>query len=326
MSQTDYQNAAANPFLLQTAASWLAEGHQLALAFVMQSWGSSPRPAGSIMLVRSDMRVEGSVSGGCVEGAVIEAALEAMESGAGQRLDFGVADAKAWEVGLSCGGRIAVLVTPVGGNGLAGDLLEKTARQLAARQPVRLSFAAESGAVVAAPQGSEASALDEAAGRFDFVQLPLPRLVIVGGVHISQHLAPMAARSGFQTEVIDPRSLFTNPDRFVQIAVETGWPQDILADRPPDAETAVVTLSHDPKIDDPALLAALNSPAFYIACLGSRKTHAARRERLGEAGIAPDQLDRLHGPAGLNIGARSPAEIAVSVLAELIQAYRSRAG
>jgi xanthine dehydrogenase accessory factor len=142
---------ATNAALIGKAADWLAGGHRLALAFVMQTWGSSPRPAGSLMLVREDMAVEGSVSGGCIEGAVIEAALSALETGTGQRLDFGVADETAWEVGLSCGGKIAVLVTPVAGGGLPAASLKSMAADIAARRPVAISFDPTTGALLRTP-------------------------------------------------------------------------------------------------------------------------------------------------------------------------------
>lgn len=151
---------------------------------------------------------------------------------------------------------------------------------------------------------------------------PPQRMVIVGAVHIAQALAPMAAQAGFAVTVIDPRRAFATAERFPGVTLVTEWPDEALAARPPDARTAVVTLTHDPKLDDPALAAALRSDAFYAGALGSRRTHAARRERLAEMGFGPDELDRIHGPVGLSIGARAPAEIAVSILAQVIGVLR----
>jgi len=313
-----------NDALIGLAADWHAAGHNVALAFVMQTWGSSPRPVGSVMVIRDDQLVEGSVSGGCVEGAVIEAGLDAMAKGVGQRLDFGVADATAWEVGLSCGGRIAVLVTPVAPGGLSGAALDDAAADLAARRPVTLCLNAKTGALLPAQSMPPfVSGLDESGDLFWLMQTPPRRLIVVGGVHIAQFLAPMAAMAGYAVTVIDPRAIFASKARFPDVDCITGWPDEVMRDLNPDAMTAIVTLTHDPKIDDPGLEAALRSDAYYIACLGSRRTHQARCDRLGTSGFGADDLARLNGPAGLNIGAKTPAEIAVSILAEMIAAERT---
>jgi xanthine dehydrogenase accessory factor len=163
-------------------------------------------------------------------------------------------------------------------------------------------------------------------GRKCFVQVhnPAPRLIIIGAVHISQALAPMAAVSGYAVTVVDPRRAFATEDRFPGVSLSGDWPDEAMEILKPDVRTAVVTLTHDPKLDDPALTAALRSPAFYIGALGSKKTHAARLGRLTRAGFTDDDLARIHGPAGLDIGAKSPAEIAVSVMAQLTAARRNR--
>jgi len=279
------------------------------------------------MLVRADMAVEGSVSGGCVEGAVIEAAMTSLQDGTGQRLDFGVADEAAWEVGLSCGGKIAVLVTPVGDHGLPAALLRDMAADIAARRQVYVRFDAGTGAIVtdpATPPATGMSGLDDAGGLFDFIETPPRRVMIVGGVHITQFLAPMAQAVGYDVLVIDPRAVFTTADRFPGITCVTGWPDEVIADFVPDSQTAIVTLTHDPKIDDPGLVAALHSTAYYVGCLGSRRTHAARCDRLRDSGFGDDDLARLHGPAGLDIRAKTPAEIAVSILAQMIAVERAQ--
>ena len=314
-----------NAALLGRAAAWHRDGHDVALAMVMQTWGSSPRPVGSVMIIRGDMAVEGSVSGGCVEGAVIDAGVEAIESGAGKRLDFGVADARAWEVGLSCGGRIAVLVTPVSPTGLPPDRLAAVADDIVSRRPLSLHFDAGTGVLQdggADDAGDTGSGLSEDERRFTFTQHPPRRLLVVGGVHITQFLAPMAQQAGYDVVVIDPRAVFASAERFPGTTCLTAWPDEAMADLAPDAQTAIVTLTHDPKIDDPGLRSALDSEAFYIGCLGSRRTHASRCERLAEAGFTPEAVARLHGPAGLDIGAKTPAEIAVSILAQMIAAER----
>jgi xanthine dehydrogenase accessory factor len=165
-----------------------------------------------------------------------------------------------------------------------------------------------------------------ALGERDFffqVHNPPLRMMIVGAVHISQALAPMAQLAGYAVTVIDPRRAFANDVRFPKVAMTTEWPDDALRELEPDRRTAIVTLTHDPKLDDPALHVALRSEAFYIGCLGSRRTHALRLERLTEQGFEPDVLERIHGPIGLNIGAKSPAEIAVSIMGEVTQSLRS---
>ncbi len=315
--------------LLVLAADWLMGGHGLALVFVMKTWGSSPRQAGAVMIIRDDMVMAGSVSGGCIEGAVTEAAMQVMESGTGRRLDFGVADETAWSVGLSCGGSISVLVVPVNQQGLPPAELKAIAEALQARQPLSVMFDSGTGQFVHADYNKTAvrhglSTLDEDQGRFCFVQPPPPHLIIIGAVHITQHLAAMASQCGFQTSIIDPRGIFADEKRFpAATRLFADWPEDVLADMPLDSSTALVTLTHDPKIDDDALHIALKAPLFYIACLGSRATHKKRLERLHAAGFSDRQCQMIHGPAGLAIGAGSPAEIAVSVLGELISVWRT---
>lgn len=323
---TPDNSGVTNADLLVRADQWRHDGHGVAIAMVMQTWGSSPRPVGSIMVVRDDMAVEGSVSGGCVEGAVIDAALDSLASGGGQRLDFGVADARAWEVGLSCGGRIAVLVTPVAATGLPPEVLSALAGDIGSRRSSTLGFDAETGAVqdAAKADDGEHSFLSDDEASFILRQVPPRRVFVVGGVHITQFLAPMARQAGYDVTIIDPREVFSTAERFPGSACLTAWPDEAMKGLRPDVRTAVVTLTHDPKIDDPGLVEALRSDAFYIGCLGSRRTHAARCERLAEAGFSADDLARLHGPAGLDIGAKAPGEIAVSILAQMIDVERRR--
>jgi xanthine dehydrogenase accessory factor len=177
-------------------------------------------------------------------------------------------------------------------------------------------------ALIAADRSEEIT-LD---GKDCFVQVhnPTPRLIIIGAVHISQALAPMAAMAGYEVTVVDPRRSFATNERFPGVTLDGAWPDEAMEKLKPDIRTAVVTLTHDPKLDDPALSAALRSPAFYIGSLGSKKTHAARVGRLARAGFSESDIARIHGPAGLDIGAKSPAEIAVSVLAQLTAARRNR--
>ena len=293
--------------LFAVAEDWQGAGHRLVFALVIRTWGSSPRQMGSVMLVRDDRTIAGSVSGGCVEGAVVEAALGMMDSAGSQRLDFGVADADAWDVGLSCGGEISVWLVSVADGYFDASLLRQSVAAMAGRQTLGLRFDLASGQVqmIAPPT---AHVLEDRA--FTLVQTPRPQLIITGAVHISQHLAPMAMQLGFHVVVIDPRRIFATVDRFPGIAVHDSWPDEVLAEMVLDQDTALVTLTHDPKIDDAALHWGLAKPLFYIACLGSRKTHAARLDRLAVAGFDDAATSRIHGPAGLDIGAKTPAEIA----------------
>lgn len=321
----DHLKVPTNSALLATAAQWQEAGHGVTIAVVMETWGSSPRPAGSVMIIRDDMAIEGSVSGGCVEANVIEAGLECQKTGVGQRLDFGVADAMAWDVGLSCGGRIAVLLTPVTKcqqTGFDAELLSELPILIDQRQTIRLAVNVTTGVVQQYDGEAETTHLDKEVDQFVFVQAPLTRLIIIGGVHITQFLAPMARQAGYDVVVIDPRSVFITAERLPGIKCVNEWPDTALANMHIDKNTAIVTLTHDPKIDDPALHIALRHDGYYIACLGSRKTHAARCERLAEFGFDEKTIARVNGPAGLDIGARTPSEIAISILAELIMVGR----
>jgi xanthine dehydrogenase accessory factor len=282
---------------------------------------------------------EGSVSGGCVEGAVIESGLRAIESGAHELLEFGVSNEMAWEVGLACGGRVQVLVERVAGSGDSPDWLDGLRAERAAKRPVVLSVDLDSGRreLVYASAASDAAlevlrsdrcrTLEHADERL-FLQPfnPPLRLVIVGAVHIAQPLARMAHESGYEVIVLDPRGAFAEPARFPEVTLSRAWPDEGLEALALDGRSAVVTLTHDPKLDDAALSIALRSPAFYVGSLGSRRTHASRLERLRGLGVPEDDLARIHGPVGLDIGARSPAEIAVSILAQITARLREPQG
>jgi xanthine dehydrogenase accessory factor len=309
-----------NDHILVTASEWQNAGHALAIAVVVRTWGSSPRQNGSLMAIRDDGQIAGSVSGGCVESAVIESGQRLIAEGGAEKLDFGVADETAWRVGLSCGGQISVWVFPL--KAMTEGLLENVSGRIKARQTVAMVCDLKKNTMSLAEGDGDANRLDEKEAAFRLEIRAKPRILIIGAVHISQHLAPMAIDTGFDVTVIDPRTTFANEERFPGINLVSDWPQDAMAEMTLDAETALVTLTHDPKIDDEALKLALPQPVFHIACLGSRRTHKTRLERLGDAGFTDEQLSRIKGPAGLDIGAETPAEIAVSVLAELVAAWR----
>ena len=314
----------------EIALEWHQRGVGSALATVVQTWGSAPRPVGSQLAVSAEAEIMGSVSGGCVEGAVVAESLEAVEDGECRILEFGVSDEDAFAVGLACGGTIRVMVEPVGvGRGMPAKTLERVCTARADREALGvvtdtadwsrriIGYADRPGAFDADRSGF----LDDDA-RFTWVSNPPLRLAIVGGVHIAQPLVQMARLAGYDVTLIDPREAFASTARFPDTQIVHDWPDAALAVHGLDHRTALVTLTHDPKLDDPAIQAALASPVFYIGALGSTRTHAKRVARLTEAGFSDDDIARIDAPIGLDIGAKSPAEIAVAVLAELTERLR----
>ena len=321
MTQSYYQ-------IPETALDWHRQGKGAVLATVLETWGSAPRPVGSQLAISGAGDMEGSVSGGCVEGAVVIEAMEALETGRAELLEFGVADADAFAVGLACGGRIRVLVEPVG-QVMPAAMLEDLVQARAAREPVAYGVNIETGARRLLPGDSARLAARFRSGLSGFegdefiaVHSPPLRLIVVGAVHIAQALLPMARLAGYDPLLIDPRPAFAASSRFPGETIVEDWPDAALAEARPDARTAIVTLTHDPKLDDPAIVAGLASPAFYIGCLGSTRTHAKRVARLTAAGVPKDQIGRIHGPVGLDIGSQGPAEIALSILAQVTAVLR----
>ena len=304
--------------IFDEASNWENTGTEMALAIVLKTWGSSPRQPGSMMLIREDGHLVGSVSGGCVEGAVIVGSRQIMKENKTELMEFGVADEDAWSVGLSCGGKISVFVCPR--NRIEEGLFQKLCNVKNSRESIILECDTQKGSI---------SIINDKATEnenvFNIKVTAKPRLLIVGAVHISQHLIPMAKEAGFDVLLIDPRSHFGTSERFPEVEVSNDWPDEALKKVKLSDKDCLVTLTHDPKIDDPALQIALASPLFSICCLGSKRTHAARKNRLLNSGITEQQFNRIHGPAGLDINAKTPAEIAVSILAELIKDWRGRA-
>jgi xanthine dehydrogenase accessory factor len=297
--------------ILAAAQAW--RGARMALATVTQTWRSAPCPVGTHMLVREGGDFVGSVSGGCVEGDILTLAGEVIAGAPFALRQYGVANAQAWEVGLPCGGDIAVLVQPLGEAGFSPALFEGVARAQAAGQTLLIGTDLVSGL----------SRIVGAAGEAAFVNVYAPpkRLLIVGAVEIAASLANIAGQLGIAVTVIDPRTHFLTEARFPGVALDDRWPDVAVAALKPDSRTAVVTLSHDPKIDDPALIAALASPAAYIGALGSRASHAARRERLAAAGADVAAFARIEGPAGVAINSVNASEIALSIAAAVVRSF-----
>ncbi|MEM9577190.1 MAG: XdhC family protein [Pseudomonadota bacterium] len=311
----------------EQALAWHREGRGAVLATVVETWGSAPRRVGAQLVIAGDGEMQGSVSGGCVEGAVVLEATEALEKGAQRLLEYGVSDGDAFAVGLACGGTIRVLVEPVGAV-MPVPVLEALVTARAAREPIAYEVSLTTGERRLVREGyPERFAMDrsgfEAEGeRFVAIHNPPLRLAIVGAVHIAQALVPMARIAGYDPVIIDPRGAFGSEARFPGETILADWPDEAVQEVGLDSRTALVLLTHDPKLDDPALHLALKSRCFYIGALGSKRTHAARVTRLEEAGFTPDEIARIHGPIGLDIGAAGPPEIAVAILAEMTQRLR----
>ncbi|WP_170333055.1 XdhC family protein [Ruegeria arenilitoris] len=314
----------------ETALDWYRNGSGAALATVVQTWGSAPRRVGSQLVISGDGRIEGSVSGGCVEGAVIVEALEAIEEGEARLLEFGVSDEDAFAVGLACGGTIRVLVEPVG-SVLPEPMLAELVAARARREPLAYEVNVETGQralrrnAYADRLRMDRSGFEEDGQTFVAVHNPPLRLIVVGAVHIAQALVPMARIAGYDPAIVDPRETFASSSRFPGETILTDWPDEAVAKLGLDTRTAVVLLTHDPKLDDPALEAALEADVFYIGALGSTRTHAKRVERMKETGFKVEQIDRIHGPIGLDIGAAGPSEIAVAILAQMTAVLRGKA-
>ena len=308
---------AENDSVLAAARAW--KGEPMAIATVVSTWGSAPRPRGSHMIVHADGRFEGSVSGGCVESDILATAADVIGGAPFQVKHYGVADAAAWEVGLPCGGEIAVMVQPVSTTGFDPALFDRIVEARDRGQAVTVTTDLATGHSDArAVEGTGTGEIF--ANRYD----PPRRLLIVGAVQIAQALAGLAREMGIETVVIDPRARFLTEERFPGTTLDDRWPDEAVAAYRPGPATAVVTLSHDTKIDDPALIAALASDAAYIGALGSRKSHAARRIRLAEAGVAEERIDVIDAPVGIDIGAIGPSEIALSIAAAMIGAFHDR--
>jgi xanthine dehydrogenase accessory factor len=337
--------------ILSDLERWHSEKETIALATVIQTWGSSPRQPGAKMGMVAGNRLTGSVSGGCVEGAVYETGMEVLASQKPQLLHFGVADETAWEVGLACGGSIDVFVKPLDStifDAIAKALKDEQAFALATivagpdhllgnelmvrgdgstvgqiGEPFAAAVTEAARAVLQSGQSQRQSITvgDQTIDLFIEANWPSPTLIIVGGVHIAIALAALAKTLGYKTVLIDPRTAFGSDERFPHVdQLIRAWPDEGLAQVTITHSTAVAMLTHDPKLDDPALMIALPSNAFYIGALGSNKTQEKRRARLREAGLTEAQIGRIFGPIGLSLGARTPEEIALSVMAEIVAA------
>jgi xanthine dehydrogenase accessory factor len=345
--------------LLGTIEEWFAAEERVAVATVIRVEGTAPRPVGARLIVSSGGRMAGSVSGGCVETTVYQEMIDLLEGGPPRLLHFGITEDMIWDVGLACGGAIDVFV-----QALDPQIVAAFGERVARREPLALVAFVEgenAGAMaLLTPDGEvlgpdpgpaatyAAGMLDSGAGRGRIVEptpgarvyiepfLPPPLLIIAGGVHVAIPLARFGKELGFRVIVVDPRQKFANRERFPEAdQVLVTWPDQVLAAAEPDDalgglevdDTAyIVLLTHDPKIDEPTLAAALKTGAAYIGAIGSRKTHADRYQRMEKWGITREQLDRVYSPIGLDLGGSTPEETALSIIAEVVAVKNGRTG
>jgi xanthine dehydrogenase accessory factor len=322
--------------VLSAARTWLDESGRVALATVVGTWGSAPVAVGGQMVVAPDGRFQGSVSGGCVEGEVIAEAEDIIADGKPKTLTFGVADETAWQVGLPCGGQIKVYLERLDRES-GSALLDRAVSARSSRRGLlirtnlsdgaREFFERDDGkgdAEIAQHFASGESELQETPNGEMFLHALVPpaRVLIIGATHIGQILAQLVNLAGYEVVVIDPRTAFAAEARFPGIRLDTEWPQDTIPKIGLDPYTAVVALAHVGHIDDEALKLAMRSPCFYVGALGSRRNHAKRSQRLKDAGFTDAEIQRIASPIGINIGAQSPPEIAIAIMAQLVLALR----
>lgn len=299
--------------VLEHARDWFAEGRHVWLITVVETWGSAPRPAGALLALRDDGLVVGSVSGGCVEDDLIERVRTGERVGKPSMILYGISKEEAARFGLPCGGTLRLLQEPLVDASWIADVLARTsAHDLIVRT---LDIETGRSSIESAKPG-ESFAFDGRTARAVFG--PRYRMLAIGAGQLSRVLAEMAKALDFQVFICDPREEYYSTLEMPQVTWLPGMPDDVVAAFAPDANTAIVALTHDPKLDDMALLEALRSPAFYVGALGSRNNTIRRRERLAMFDLSEDEIARLHGPIGLHIGSRTPAEIAVAILAEIV--------
>ena len=299
--------------VLAQARDWHADGHKVWLVTVIETWGSAPRPPGALLALRGDGLVVGSVSGGCVEDDLIDRVRHGERVDAPSLITYGVTKEEAARFGLPCGGNLRLVQEPLRDIAWVDDILERTARhELVGR---RVDLATGRVSVEPARRG-EAFEFDGQTMRAVFG--PRWRLLIIGAGQLSRVLAQMALSLDFEVTCCDPREEYHLTWDVPGTTFSKSMPDDVVVEMQLDPHSAVVALTHDPKLDDMVLLEALKSPAFYVGALGSRGNTAKRKERLALFDLAPGEIERLHGPVGLHLGGKTPAEIAVSVLAEII--------
>jgi xanthine dehydrogenase accessory factor len=301
--------------ILRQVAQWQQDGRRVVLGTITRTWGSAPRPIGSVVAIRDDGQVAGSVSGGCIEDDLIAKVKEgALALEKPEIVVYGVGAEEATRFGLPCGGTLELVLEPVGAHTRIPELLEVLSRG----ERIKRVLALATGDVELLPP-SESDELKLSAETLTTTHGPHWRLVLIGAGQMTQYLAQMARAIDYEVIVCDPRDEYASEFHVDGARLLRGMPDDIVTELKPDGHTAIIALTHDPKLDDLALMEALRSPAFYVGAIGSRVNQAKRKARLKEHfDVTDEQLARLHGPVGLKNGARTPPEIAISILAELI--------
>ena len=299
--------------VLRTAEQWRKSGHRAALGTIVKTWGSAPRPVGAMVAIRDDGQIVGSVSGGCVEDDLVEKVREKFASAKSPELvTYGITNEEATRWGLPCGGTLQLVLEPVTETSGLSDLLAKIQSQQLVKRRVEM----ESGRATLEP-GRWQDVLEFDGRVLSAVHGPRWRLVLIGAGQLTRYLAEMARMLDYHVVVIDPREEYAAGWDLAVVPINRGMPDDVVREMQLDGHSALVALTHDPKLDDLALMEALKSAAFYVGAIGSKKNNDARRERLKEFDVSAEEIARLRGPVGLYIGSKTPPEIAVAILAEM---------
>jgi xanthine dehydrogenase accessory factor len=305
--------------VIRSAMDWMNRGHRVVLGTVVRTWGSSPRPPGSLMIIRDDGQVAGSLSGGCIEDDLIDRVKRGeLAPRLPQTTIYGASAEEAQRFGLPCGGSVQIVLEPLSAQSMLRDLLAA----IEAHQVVRRRLELSTGLVSLTPC-KDGDALHFDGRTLDTVHGPRLRLVIIGGGQLSRYLAQMAVMLDYRVTVCDPREEYHEGWAAIEgVTLSRLMPDDLVIAMNFDANSALVAVTHDPKLDDLALMEALKTPAFYVGALGSRRNNDARRARLREFDVSETEVMRLRGPVGLNLGGRTPPEIALSIVAEMTAVRR----
>jgi xanthine dehydrogenase accessory factor len=299
--------------VLRTAQAWRKSGHRAALGTIVKTWGSAPRPVGAMVAIRDDGQIVGSVSGGCVEDDLVDKVRAKLATASKPELiTYGVTNEEATRWGLPCGGTLQLVLEPISDASGLAQLLERISEQQLVKRRVDM----ESGRATLEP-GRWQDVLEFDGRVLSTVHGPRWRLVLIGAGQLTRYLAEMARMLDYHVVVIDPREEYAAGWDLAAVPLDRGMPDDVVRELNLDGHSAVVALTHDPKLDDLALMEALKSAAFYVGAIGSKKNNDARRKRLEEFDVSTDEIARLRGPVGLYLGSKTPPEIAVAILAEM---------
>ncbi len=305
--------------VIRSAMDWMNRGHRVVLGTVVRTWGSSPRPPGSLMIIRDDGQVAGSLSGGCIEDDLIERVKRGeLAQRLPQSTTYGSSAEEAQRFGLPCGGTVQIVLEPLSAQSLLRELLAAIERHRVVRRRLDLATG-----VVSMGPCEDGDALRFDGQVLETVHGPRLRLVLIGGGQLSRYLAGMAVMLDYRVTVCDPREEYHEGWQAMEgVTLSRLMPDDLVIAMNLDANSALVAVTHDPKLDDLALMEALKTPAFYVGALGSRRNNEARRKRLTEFDVSADEVRRLRGPVGLNLGGKTPPEIAMSIMAEMTAVRR----